>query len=1236
MGKKMKKIIVENENSEDKPPIDDGIEIVSIGSLYKGPWDKKFWTTSRGKDRYPYPIGYRVIRVHNGNTYNLQIHQGLNAPTFSISSDDGISISGKTPDFAWGEFQKKGCPRTKIWHGKRLSSKMDGLEFFGFKNPFIQRLLRELVADRNGISERSLVSSNFGDGMSIAEHDNCAIDLGTHPDLLLCLERSHITGKRSRHEIKSKSSYREVRPHSQELKCSRASNVKNENNLGQGSSATHSGSDEEIGIHNHIGVSSSLQVISPASESNTGISSKNGLLLNPIPISDDKKVGSIPSKLPTGFIDSKNFKTTEINSKLSTEEEPINGSHDAELKMSSFMKTSDDKILIQSCFEESKDRIGIDLCAPDTLDFEQENTDEPAPSNLDKNAYSGAACGITSGDLLNPEHEVFNSNSSPSSDKGDFDSSGQDVAKSMISLLLPQAVPLLRNVSMNKKSIISPADRSPSRVNCKEAQNEVGCNLDVPLFGVVVAEDKYGEQGEKIHGPNTELSSDTHNSELMKSIVFDSFEYSPCEGDFKTEQAILSSDISEAGRASFNKGKLPICDLPKGSSMCASELEFKDSPQDGDACIPDSFLPDMSPVDKIISERSNDACSDLKQNQVHAAFNLMQKELLTAHDFTEGISNAVSDVTPHRMETLAETQDEGVIKTSKVDRTIMSSSKSVKYVYTRRKLRKAAPLQGNCSFEESTKHGKFEHGTPPVMHTAEATLHPTETIQMNTSNGKPCEPYDSAHLHVETPQTHSVFMGGHNNLVEINPTSSQNPNPMACENKCSGSKEANYISEPMPHRNQELGNDLGRNVKFVGSYLHPMPVSSLLLNMREDEIHICVLCGLPMDQYRTLFTYKIVVNELGLGCPSVMAHTSILLPDPKYNFMRDIMVERSGVQLTPDGQCIVLLGSIKTPSCREGKISCCCSTCTSACCSKKNALKIVRVEHGYVSVVATLTAVDIVHCILVCEPKRLVSVGESGRLQVWVMNSTWSEEVENSIIPPDDSISPGIVELKKVPKCAHLVVGHNNFGEFSCLEDEELEDIAKLNCVSNFSASKNPINEFYPISLFHWQTKGPGFCYPSIEDQANKLLEATNLWYSEQRETCPFFPADKDVAMWLLASTASEFDSSHSHVSTSNHCNTHRARSWRLALLVNNSIYFGSPLDPRATGMGVSGGHGIMSTSDGLVHMWELSRGSKIGTLHHFRDGTITCAATDGGALGVAGDGGQLFLYLHCHELNSN
>lgn len=75
---------------------------------------------------------------------------------------------------------------------------------------------------------------------------------------------------------------------------------------------------------------------------------------------------------------------------------------------------------------------------------------------------------------------MLRSNSNPSSEKSDFNSAGQDVAESMMSLLLPQAVPLLRNVSTDKEFSISPLDVLPSRVTSSmKEQNEVGCVLDV-------------------------------------------------------------------------------------------------------------------------------------------------------------------------------------------------------------------------------------------------------------------------------------------------------------------------------------------------------------------------------------------------------------------------------------------------------------------------------------------------------------------------------------------------------------------------------------------------------------------------------------------------------------------------------------------------------------------------------------------------------------------------------------
>lgn len=193
------------------------------------------------------------------------------------------------------------------------------MQLFGFKNPFIQRLLRELVTDINGIAERSLVPSNFCNEVSRTEHDDCHPNVGTHPDLLLCLGRSRVTGKRSRSEPKNKKLNGGSRPRSLELTCSRASDVKNEKTLGQGSSTTHNGSEEENGAHNQIGVSPSLQIMSSVGKRSNCISSKKELPLNPIDISEDKNVGAVPSERLTEFLYSANCKTTEITENLSTE-----------------------------------------------------------------------------------------------------------------------------------------------------------------------------------------------------------------------------------------------------------------------------------------------------------------------------------------------------------------------------------------------------------------------------------------------------------------------------------------------------------------------------------------------------------------------------------------------------------------------------------------------------------------------------------------------------------------------------------------------------------------------------------------------------------------------------------------------------------------------------------------------------------------------------------------------------
>lgn len=193
------------------------------------------------------------------------------------------------------------------------------IQLFGFKNQFIQRLLRELVSDINGIVERSLVSSNFCNEVSKTQHDDCHPNVGTNSDLLLSRKRPGVTRKRTRCELKNKESNVRSRPQSLELACSKASDAKNETTVGQGSITSHNGSEDEDAAYNQIDVSPSLPIMSSVGQITNCISSQNGLLLNPIDISEDKKGGAVPSERQTGFVDSANQKTTERTENLSTE-----------------------------------------------------------------------------------------------------------------------------------------------------------------------------------------------------------------------------------------------------------------------------------------------------------------------------------------------------------------------------------------------------------------------------------------------------------------------------------------------------------------------------------------------------------------------------------------------------------------------------------------------------------------------------------------------------------------------------------------------------------------------------------------------------------------------------------------------------------------------------------------------------------------------------------------------------
>lgn len=70
-------------------------------------------------------------------------------------------------------------------------------------------------------------------------------------------------------------------------------------------------------------------------------------------------------------------------------------------------------------------------------------------------------------------------------------------------------------------------------------------------------------------------------------------------------------------------------------------------------------------------------------------------------------------------------------------------------------------------------------------------------------------------------------------------------------------------------------------LKLVGCYVHPMPISAILLSTVGDDIYVCVLCGSLVQEDKILFVYIVPITGEKIGCPSFVGHTSVILPMAK-------------------------------------------------------------------------------------------------------------------------------------------------------------------------------------------------------------------------------------------------------------------------------------------------------------------------------------------------------------------
>ncbi|KAH0911490.1 hypothetical protein HID58_034811 [Brassica napus] len=1298
--------------SEDRKS--DDIEIVSVGALYSGSWDKKYWSSSRGKDRFPYPVGYKAVRAYNGSTYYMEIEEGAKGPLFLIRYLDE-SWSGQTPDIAWGKFQKTGLSNLKVWHGKRFTCKMNGVEFFGFKNPLVQRLLRELVNNSHG-----MVESYSSNRVSQIQVDDERLAKRENPDLLCYLDMPVARKKRSRKaEIGHQNSV--VKEGHKKTRFQDSCSGKE---ILNSATASICSAKEEVEI---VGLQGAL----PEQLHSCHATNENS---SP-PIENPPEVKVVVPIQETNQLP--NSCTTKPLSNISEE---LHGLQPKE------NKPNDDTFL-----NGSQDMTSSNLCAPDTLEFVQDN---PISSALatDDNTSCEQKEELTLADIVvNEGHSA-----GPYTE----DLADQEIAKSMISFLLPRAIPLLKKASVKKPPKTDVSETMSARLNhsdnsktsqlddasgsvvslsirtctgddenrqvvaldsVQDCTSDVPVapdsfdesHLDVPGSGHIISSSKEASPADLSKNPLDEedvvivtpspLVSALDTVEIIKpsshDVPFapDSFDESHLDGlgsghIISSSKEAYPADLPKQHideeqvvieNASLSVPALNTVEIIKSSSHDVSTI-LEENNLGG--CVKKSMLIPQctSPINKIITKESEELCAgDLVQTEHHSE----NKEAKSTSCSTEGSNGLVVGTTP----------------------TVASSvRKETHKVYSRKRV-STNQLRGNKNSSSESKNSCRNTGDGDSIskmspNKTQRILEPQSTWSTNSVSDRINPQGDgSSHVteHYQGPELMKVNNNQFTNVfcneacvipqdirpaqgfenastsppsfpaskvenvqghidealgiqVSEPPSTKSQYKEHTSEKSISSVPEISASSSLKLNRDIKINNEMEKTVELLGCYFHPMPISSVSLQSVGNEIYICVLSFATEDRVRTLFMYKISAKAPTKGFPCVVGHTPVILPimdDKSGANVNSRALERSYFHVTPDGEHLIFTGNIKTPYCRKREIDCSCLTCTSAS-FEENVVRIVEVKTGYVSLVTKLQAVDSVQCLVVCDPDYLVAVVKGGNLIVWAMNSNWRGPTEEFIIPANPCTSSCIVELKKIPKCPHLIIGHSGIGEFT------VWDISTRSLVSRFVSPSNMIFEFIPTSLFAWH---PLHGHSTMEDHIDMILAATKLWFSKGINNKTLVPAEvKDTAIWLLVSTDPDPDVKCETVERPGRC-------WRLALLVRNQVILGSQFDPRyiitqhflylnvfllrflhasifeidiqlangsvvhrADVAGTVSGHGVTGTLDGVVYLWDMSTGLKLGSLHDFKGQGVACISSDDrGNICVASEDGQLLVYCH-------
>ncbi|KAJ9563742.1 hypothetical protein OSB04_008902 [Centaurea solstitialis] len=1228
--------------------------------------------------------------------------------------------------------------RDKIRYCANSSSFLPTMQLFGFKNPLVKKLLRELKANFGQPTEHSLPSTCSGNGQSEGTHQHHTRRTGydaeacKSPDLQVKSvkpkgkERSK---KRKEVNVKMVSGTEHKRGRPQDLtqsgeephcrqscegnhnkgipSCLPNSNENNtgpetmaytENNLSHLASAKH-------GVHSDSSVSSehlekekfpAAQEATNSGQEVSSVSSEH-LEKEKFPAAQEA-TNSVSSKGSISFEERINL--------LKDQENRRNDS--SQLDVSMFTNASGitssktvDKKGDPPVQKDSQMLDDVDLYAPDTLDLTLDSTfnceEIPKENNCTReDKLNGVQISVSPKCITESQSkdDIVIASGSENSEKSDSDLVGQDIAKSMMTLLLPRALPLLKTFSRKKKNFPNRGKKDLPAMSQEERKGTDQCLEDnapaksseqiqlEKLNGDVHIPDRLFTENfetEKQNGnvllPSTDMSSLVPGLEDSTTVAPDSYEDTQCE--IKACSQIGQVHNAVAGPTTFGidlsthegdhacpniRPREEVLHIETAISKTKSNQDvnslMEKSPQRGGKIISNYDLGN-------ISQSRNDLCTNIDAPLSETYPEPTNVKISPCH--TEEIATRVDAKSTSAVgfDYAAQKRTRGVA--GGVGAGNMSSMPSADHVAEKgARCFTAGVGDGSVSFTPVCKDSKGEFITEVSATDVSASgsqidkMRPDEKIYRlpnvripTGSNGSSClkasvaTPHDDdvpapnykftsdvcgASVNCERQTEASSYTelfeirGGDDIDVSISISQDQGISDYDMTklvHNDENAKDESCLKEltKMVH-NDELENIF----EFVGCYLHPTPISMVMLKTKGNEVFICVLCGYLMEKARALFVYKASIKGEKRGCPSFIGHSTIISPISRNACGGQIMLDSSSLQFTPDGTGLVLLNDIKTPYCRfasqaEGNVNCQCSACTSDC-SAKNAVKVVEVKLGYVEAVCKLETITSVCCILVCEPSYLVAAEESGRMNLWTMNSTWRlssiASTEHSYLPTSDCMSNYIVEMKRMPNFPALIIGHSVFGDF-CL------DLTRRILVSKFSAKNTSFLPFLPINVFRCPSQPLSGTDDCMKKQVSDIMGETQTWSLERDNKASVPVEEEDLSLVLLVSSVSNLDLKDER--SNKDSGVSPVGCWSLALLAKSKMLSEIALDPSATVVGASAGYGIIGTCDGSLYIWELSTGTKLGYLSRCIGAKVSCLAVDDsdcGAFGVAVDGSQL------------